>query len=106
MNASKSLWLTTIFGPALLYNTGCDSGAGHHAGQLELGESLFFEKALPEKGNTACASCHKPESSFAERRRGSDVQHGKPRPGTATAPFNTPAGGVRFSRCPPTTLSG
>jgi len=96
MNASKSLCLTTMFGSALLCSTGCDSGAGHQAGQLELGESLFFEKALSEKGNTACASCHRPESSFADRQRGSVGQNGKPGRRNAPVLFNRPAVGFEF----------
>jgi cytochrome c peroxidase len=34
--------------------------------EVELGEKLFFEKALSRDSSISCASCHKPEFAFAD----------------------------------------
>jgi cytochrome c peroxidase len=36
------------------------------ASETELGEMLFFEKALSRDSSISCASCHKPELAFAD----------------------------------------
>jgi cytochrome c peroxidase len=43
-----------------------------------LGERLFFDTRLSATGRTACASCHDPRYSFAEPRRVSLSDNGKP----------------------------
>jgi cytochrome c peroxidase len=43
-----------------------------------LGEKLFFDTRLSATGRTACASCHDPRYSFAEPRRVSLSDNGKP----------------------------
>ena len=41
---------------------------------VELGRSLFFDKRLSSTGTVACATCHKPDLSFADgRKRGEGV---------------------------------
>jgi cytochrome c peroxidase len=36
--------------------------------KIDLGKKLFFDPLLSENGTIACASCHKPEFSFADNR--------------------------------------
>jgi cytochrome c peroxidase len=43
-----------------------------------LGERLFFDTRMSATGRTACASCHDPRYSFAEPRRVSLSDNGKP----------------------------
>jgi cytochrome c peroxidase len=49
-----------------------------------LGKKLFFDARLSETGNTACASCHDPRYAYAEPRRVSISDNG--RPGQRNAP--------------------
>jgi cytochrome c peroxidase len=51
---------------------------------VALGERLFFDARLSATGRTACASCHDPRHSFAEPRRVSISDNG--RPGRRNAP--------------------
>jgi cytochrome c peroxidase len=46
--------------PALATSTGTNSGLA------ELGQELFFEKALSGDGKRSCASCHQPEKFFTD----------------------------------------
>ena len=50
----------------------------------QLGEKLFFERALSKDGSVSCASCHLPEHGFADQRANSPGAFG--RPGTSNAP--------------------
>ena len=50
----------------------------------QLGEKLFFERALSKDGSVSCASCHLPEHGFADERANSPGAFG--RPGTSNAP--------------------
>ena len=45
---------------------------------VALGERLFFDTRMSTTGRTACASCHDPRYSFAEPRRVSLSDNGKP----------------------------
>lgn len=53
-------------------------------GLAELGRKLFYETRLSASGRTACASCHPPDYVFADPRRVSVSDTG--RPGTRNAP--------------------
>jgi len=44
---------------------------------ITLGEKLFFDTRLSRTGTTACASCHRPEYAFAERRPVSVSDNGR-----------------------------
>jgi len=47
-------------------------------GLASLGERLFFETKLSRSGNTACATCHRPEHAFPDVGRTSQADDGKP----------------------------
>lgn len=55
--SSRDKTLVTSF-PSPLHNPATKAG-------IELGKALFFSKKLSGNGQTACASCHKPDSGFA-----------------------------------------
>ena len=71
----------------LLASGGCDTGEGYawnipedfplpivpegnpmSAAKVELGRHLFYDSRLSANGKQACASCHRPEYAFSERR--------------------------------------
>lgn len=48
------------------------------AAEVALGKKLFFDRKLSADGTIACASCHNPETGFADARRVSLGVGGKP----------------------------
>jgi cytochrome c peroxidase len=53
---------------ALFILASCENGDSKKiiGTETELGEKLFFEKALSRDSSVSCASCHKPEFAFAD----------------------------------------
>jgi cytochrome c peroxidase len=50
------------------------------AEKIILGEKLFFDSRLSGANSISCASCHRPEYTWTDRRRFSLGETGKPRP--------------------------
>lgn len=61
-----------------------------------LGERLFFDARLSASGTVSCASCHLPESSFADPRRFSSGHAGALTSRHAPALINRPLHGYEF----------
>src|SRR5499427_4691767 len=72
-NAADTAWLGE--GPSVARDYFPQPSAGSEAAAL--GEKLFFDTRLSRTGATACASCHRPEYAFAERRQVSVSDSGK-----------------------------
>ena len=83
LNASAALVPLVVF----LVSGGCDAGEDYawnipdsypipvvpeenpmSAAKVELGRHLFYDSRLSTNGKQACASCHRPEYAFSERR--------------------------------------
>lgn len=62
----------------------------------QLGQILFFDSRLSANGTVSCASCHQPEHSFADPRRFSIGQSGRPTRRHAPALINRPRYGFQF----------
>jgi len=63
---------------------------------VALGQSLFFDVRLSGSGTVSCASCHPPESSFADPRRFSSGHEGALTHRNAPALINRPLRGYEF----------
>jgi cytochrome c peroxidase len=63
---------------------------------VALGESLFFDVRLSGSGTVSCASCHRPESSFADPRRFSSGHEGALTSRNAPTLINRPLRGYEF----------
>jgi len=72
-NAADTAWLGE--GPSVARDYFPQPSAGSEA--VALGEKLFFDTRLSRTGATACASCHRPEYAFAERRQVSVSDSGR-----------------------------
>lgn len=64
----KTNLITSLSVAALLGFLACSEPEQHQliATEEELGEKLFFDKALSRDSSISCATCHKPEFAFAD----------------------------------------
>jgi len=65
------LIMSTILTGLILASTGCGSGdetsqASNNVNSVTLGRKIFFDENLSSNFNQSCASCHNPDSGFAD----------------------------------------